>query len=339
MSDVSLPAEKQVALTEAVLGGVLKDQEDKGPDLRQVHPKSHALVWGECIVEADIPPTLKVGVFAEPKSYPIWARFSNAAGIDKRGTLKSDLEPDIRGLAIKLLEVPGQKLMEDEAQTQDFIFLNHPVFIVRDMQGFVNLGLAGSGQADPAILASLAPTFEIIKAATSKSVANPLLIQYWSTTPYKLGSQIIKFSVKPHRQDVILEAKPTSENYLREAAVHYLTVEGQEASFDFLVQIFVDSETTPIEDGTVEWKEIDTPFIKVATIRIPAQKFDFPERHRLDEGIAFSPWHTLLEHEPVGGLNLARKKIYLETAKFRHTNIEQRLREPQPYNAILDDPK
>ncbi|MBC7882837.1 MAG: catalase, partial [Anaerolineae bacterium] len=85
--------------------------------------------------------------------------------------------------------------------------------------------------------------------------------------------------------------------------------------------------------------EADTPFIKVATIRIPAQKFDFPERHRLDEGIAFSPWHTLPEHEPVGGLNLARKKIYLETAKFRHTHIEQRLREPQPYSAVLDDPQ
>ncbi|MBC7883660.1 MAG: catalase, partial [Anaerolineae bacterium] len=240
MSDVSLPADQQEAFTEAVLGGVLKDQEEKGPDLRQVHPKSHALVWGECIVEADLPLALRVGVFAEPKSYPIWARFSNASGIEKRGNLKSDLEPDVRGLAIKLLEVPGQKLTEDEAQTQDFIFLNHPVFIVRDLQGFVNLGLAGSGQADPGILASLAPTFEIIKAATSKSVANPLLIQYWSTTPYKLGSQIIKFSVKPHKQDAIPPAKPTSENYLREAVVHYLTKEGQDASFDFFVQFYID---------------------------------------------------------------------------------------------------
>lgn len=339
MSNTSLPADQQEAFTEAVLGSALKDQKAKGPDLRQVHPKSHALVWGECIVEADLPPALRVGIFAEPKSYPMWARFSNASGIEKRGTLKSDLEPDVRGLAIKLLEVPGKKLVEDEAQTQDFIFINHPVFIVRDMQGLVNLGLAGSGQADPEILASLAPTFEIIKAATSKSVSNPLLIQYWSTTPYKLGSQIIKFSVKPHKQDVIPEAKPTSEHYLREAAVRYLTEEGQEASFDFLVQCFVDFDKTPIEDGTVEWKEADTPFIKVATIRIPSQKFDFPERHRLDEGIAFSPWHTLPDHEPMGGLNLARKKIYLETAKFRFANIEQRLREPQPYSVVLDDPQ
>ncbi|MEH2351848.1 hypothetical protein [Nostoc sp.] len=82
--------------------------------------------------------------------------------------------------------------------------------------------------------------------------------------------------------------------------------------------------------------EADSPFIKVATVRIPSQKFDFEERKRLDEGILFSPWHTLLEHEPVGSVNLSRKRLYSELAKYRREQIAQRSREPQPYVAVED---
>ncbi|MHC5726263.1 MAG: catalase family protein [Nostoc sp.] len=338
MSDLSLSLATQSAETDAILASVLEEQAQKGPDLRQTHPKSHGLVWGEFIVEDNIPESWLVGVFAKKRSYPIWVRLSNASAPEKRGKFKSDLEPDIHGLAIKLLEVEGEKVLDDEKYTQDFIFLSHPVFITRTLQQFADLGKVGSGQADPELLRSLAPVFEIIQAAGSKQVANPLLIPYWSTTPYKLGSHVIKFSLQPHQPDEIPDKKPDSENYLREAVVKYLTQEAKEANFDFLVQLFVDDEKTPIEDPTKEWKEEDAPFIKLATVKIPAQKFDFEERNRLNEGLSFSPWHTLPEHEPLGIINLARKKIYLEAVKFRHQYTEQRLREPQPYSQILDQP-
>jgi hypothetical protein len=338
MSDVKISAAEQEAATDTILEIDLKGQAQKGPDLRQVHAKSHGLVWGEFIVENNIPETLKVGVFVQPKTYPLWARFSNASDPEKRGKLKSDHEPDLRGLAIKLLNVEGKKVLDDEQETQDFILLNLPTFIVRDVQGFANLTKAGIGQASPEELQSLAPTFEILKEATSKQVANPLLIQYWSTTPFKLGSHVIKFSVKPHQQEDIPTSLPSSDNFLRESIFNFLTEDKQEAKFDFLVQLYVDDEKTPIEDAMQEWKEEDSPFIKLATLRIPAQKFDFEERKRLDEGLSFSPWHTLPEHEPIGSINLARKKIYQEIAKFRRDHIEERLREPQPYTVIRDEP-
>ncbi|MBP5975226.1 hypothetical protein HW132_21435 [Brasilonema sp. CT11] len=71
-----------------------------------------------------------------------------------------------------------------------------------------------------------------------------------------------------------------------------------------------------------EWKEEDSPFIKIATIKIPSQKFDFDERKRLDEGLSFNPWHTLPEHEPIGSVNLARKKfiknlLNIDARKFK----------------------
>lgn len=88
-----------------------------------------------------------------------------------------------------------------------------------------------------------------------------------------------------------------------------------------------------------EWTEQDSPFIKLATISIPAQKFDFAERQRLDEGMAFMAWHTLREHAPLGGINLARKKVYQEMVKARRSNMQHRAEEPQAHSSILDDPE
>jgi hypothetical protein len=338
MSQSNLSPAAQEAATNTILEIDLNVQAQKGPDLRKDHPKSHGLVWGEFKVEDNIPESLQVGIFAESKTYPIWMRFSNASEATKRGQLKSDLEPDIRAVAIKLLQVEGEKVLDDEQETQDFLLINHPIFIVRDAQGFANLTKAGVGQANEEELRSLEPTFAVIKEIVSKQVTNPLLIQYWSTTPYQLGSQAIKFSVKPHQQDTS-GSIPNSENYLREAIVRYLTEDGQEATFDFLAQLYVNEEKTPIENPMQEWQEQDAPFIKLATITIPSQKFDFEERKRLDEGLSFTPWHTLPEHAPLGSINLARKKVYQEIAKARRSNIQHRLEQPQPYSSVLDDPQ
>jgi Catalase len=331
-------ADAQEAATDTILNIDLNVQAQRSPDLRKDHPRGHGLLWGKFKVEDNLPESLRVGVFAQPRTYPIWVRASNAAPAEKRGKLASDLNPDVRAIAIKLLQVEGEKVLDDERETQDFLMINHPVFFVRDAQGFANLTKASVGQATEEELRSLSPTFEVLKTITSKQVANPLLIQYWSATPFRLGSQVIKFSVKPHQQDTP-GAAPTSDTYLREAVVKYLTEEGNEATFDFLVQLYVDDEKTPIENPMQEWKEEDSPFIKVATITIPAQKFDFDERNRLDEGMSFMAWHTLREHEPLGSVNLARKKVYQEIVKARRNYAQHRIEEPQAYSAILDDPQ
>ncbi|MGH2412728.1 MAG: hypothetical protein ACRDEA_03325, partial [Microcystaceae cyanobacterium] len=63
------------------------------------------------------------------------------------------------------------------------------------------------------------------------------------TTPYQLGSQVIKFSVKPHSSDTPVST-PTSETYLREAMVKYLSEDGNEATFDFWVQLYYGETST-----------------------------------------------------------------------------------------------
>jgi catalase len=180
MGQSNSPNAAQEAATETILNIDLNRQAQNGPDLRNDHAKSHGLVWGEFSVEDNIPELLKVGVFAQSKTYPVWVRFSSAAPVQKRGKLSSDLEPDARGMAIKLLQVQGEKVLDIEQETQDFLLVNHPVFMVRDAQGFATLMKAGIGQATEEELRLLEPTFKILKAIMSKQVTNPLLIQYWS---------------------------------------------------------------------------------------------------------------------------------------------------------------
>ena len=38
---------------------------------------------------------------------------------------------DARGMAIKLTGVPGEKLMDDEKHTQDFVLISHPQVLRR----------------------------------------------------------------------------------------------------------------------------------------------------------------------------------------------------------------
>lgn len=55
---------------------------------------------------------------------------------------------------------------------QDFLLINHPIFIVRDAQGFANLMKASVGKANEEELRSLELTLAVIGEIASKQVAN-----------------------------------------------------------------------------------------------------------------------------------------------------------------------
>jgi hypothetical protein len=116
---------------------------------------------------------------------------------------------------------------------------------------------------------------------------------------------------------------------------HYLTenmekhLAANEASFDFMIQVQKDPSRMPVEDAGVEWSEKESPFIKVATLRIPAQVFRTREREDLAEDLSFSPAHSLIEHRPVGGINRARVEIYQYLSEFRHKQNNKPLIEPR----------
>jgi hypothetical protein len=58
--------------------------------------------------------------------------------------------------------------------------------------------------------------------------------------------------------------------------------------------------------------------VPVARIRIPRQQVTSPGTGPCEE-VAFNPWHCLVDHRPLGGMNRARRAIYPALSTLRRS--------------------
>ena len=118
----TLPNEE--AATDSIIeafGTYMRQHYRPGDYERGGNTKTHGIVRAEFIVHDDLPPELRHGVFANPKTYKAWVRFAGPG---------PDMPKDIDDVgfvscSIKVIGVEGPKLMEDEKDTQDFIMVSH----------------------------------------------------------------------------------------------------------------------------------------------------------------------------------------------------------------------
>ena len=147
--------------------------------------------------------------------------------------------------------------------------------------------------------------------------ANPLEVQYYSNVPFLLGEgQAVQYSLQaraagPHAGS----PRQPGENYLRDAMVR--TLAAGDWAFDFMVQVQTDPHRMPIEDATVKWPERLSPYVPVARLRLPAQRFDSDAQLAFADVLRYNPWHSLPEHRPLGNSNRARRRMYAELAALR----------------------
>jgi catalase len=285
-------------------------REPSGPVHRFNQGRHSGCVRAEFTVLDHLPPELRVGLFSTPRTYEAWIRFANASS-------RSDREKDVRGMSIQLSAVPGENLTSGST-TQDFVLNSHPVMVVANPKDFLQLlkALERGGLHRILYLLTHPRTARRGLAARGHPTSH-LDIPYWSTTPYRFGEHgAVKYAVKPCSSITSASPTPLTDHYLRDALRAHL--ERSEACFDFMVQFQTDDRTMPLEDASVEWQEQQSPFRAVARIRIPSQNIEEPGRMRRCEEVAFNPWHSLVEHEPLGGLNRARRDIYRAMAEFRH---------------------
>jgi hypothetical protein len=292
--------------------------------LRGAHSKQHGLVRAHFVVEKDLPEDLRIGVFQEPQTFPAWVRFSNA--IDPP---QADITKDSRGMAIKLMEVDGKKILDEtrHATTQDFVLMSTQFFITKGAAEFARLVEALEGGFARLMLHFVThPRLLFLLLKARQHCASPLEISYGSTTPYLLGTRAVKYAIRPAMPGAARIPATPSADYLREAMVDHLSE--REAYFDFLVQFQTDAKFMPIEDPRVVWSEKLSPFVKVAAVQIPRQEFDTPAQREYGDNLSFNPWHCLPEHRPLGGINRARKIIYETMSKYRHARNSTPLDEP-----------
>jgi hypothetical protein len=279
------------------------------PTLRDAHPKMHGCVKAQLEVSTDIDEELRHGLFATPGTHKGWVRFSS-----EHQDPAPDHRKDTRGLALKLLDIPGEKLLagEESSPCHDFVFLSTPRFVARDVAGFDELIHALVHKSLRSALKSAAAFLRHWLSTAQHS--SPLETEYFSVVPALLGPRPVKYIVRPQRATKSPIPAKSQPHFLRDRLVEQLA--SDDYCFDLLVQRFVDQSATPIEDPTVLWR---VAAVKVATLRIPKQRdFDNDVRRKLGEELAFNPFRCLPEHRPLGGINRARHQVYRAISKFRH---------------------
>ena len=282
--------------------------------------KTHGIVRAEFVVHDHLPPEYRHGIFAEPKTYKAWVRFSGPGPY---------VTPDIddvgfMSISIKLMGVPGPKLMDEEKFTQDMFGVSTPTFVTPDTRANANLQKWSLKNAQ---------IFHFLNACNShvldgimqflwiKVQSSPFEAPYFSCVPYLLGEgQAMQYSVWPKsdRRTPIprLPLRPP-DDYLRAAMVKALD-EG-DVELDFRIQLQTDPHLMPIENAAVLWPERLSPRVSVATLRIPRQTFDSPEQIAFARRLSYNPWHCLPEHRPLGNQSRARKRMYWELSTLRHS--------------------
>lgn len=312
---------------------------DEGHAYRSVHAKSHGVLHGWLQVP-ELPPVLAQGAFATPGRHAVVLRLSSSPG-----DLLDDAVSTPRGLALKILDVAGERLDPDDgATTQDFLMVNGPVFIAPNARKFLkNLKLLaattdkapGAKKLLSAALRGLESLVEkaggesaTLKALGGHPATHPLGETYYTQVPLRYGPSVAKLSMAPVSAELLaLRDAPVDigagPHALRDAVVAHFAAFG--GTWELRAQLCLDLEKMPIEDASVRWPEDLSPFLPVARIVVPAQPAWDEGTPAQDDRLAFSPWRGLVQHRPLGSIMRVRREAYAMAAAFRrqHNGVPQ----------------
>jgi hypothetical protein len=310
--------EERELIEELVRDNLASADRDRGHAKRGQHPKHHGCVRAVFSVADYVPADLKSGIFGRPQDFEALIRFSN-------GRVDDDRNRDAHGMAIKVLNVPGTKLVagHENETAHDFILVDSEVFFTGDLQEYVlftrDFLAARRNILRTSLFLARMLVFHrglLLKARkfANQTPSSPLASWYFSSVPYRLGGRIVKYVARP-RLSGTPRGPVATEDGLSRALVEHLAA--AEAVFDFGVDVHTVPSSQPIDDPSVCWSaQAGARREWLATITIPRQEVD--PRSPLAENLSYSPWHALKEHEPVGAINRARMPVYEQMARLRH---------------------
>ncbi|SEM12163.1 hypothetical protein SAMN04489760_104168 [Syntrophus gentianae] len=332
LAEETVDADEEESLDKIIdlMADQMRGHFEPGAYERGGNTKTHGLVRATVTIREDLPELCRRGIFTTPRTYPAYVRYSGPG---------PDVPADIRdvgflSMAVKLMDVPGKKLMDEETYTQDFITVCTPTFVTPNTRenaklqywSLVNMPLYYFLNPKDTHLLDF-----FMQSLWNETQYNPLGQRYWSCTPYLLGEGLaVMYSFRPKTQvDTKIPGLPfgkVSFNYLRENMIK--TLNQKDVEFDLLIQVQTDPFLMPIENASVRWPEKLSPFIPVATVRIPQQRFDSEAQFAFAKRLKMNPWHCLPEHRPLGNQNRARRRMYYELSNFRQEMNETSHLEP-----------
>jgi hypothetical protein len=281
--------------------------------------KTQGIVRGEFVVHENLPAPFRHGIYAEPRTYRAWVRFSGPGPY-----ITPDIDdPGFMSISIKLMGVPGPKLMDEEKFTLDLFGVSTPTFVTPDTKANAQLQMESVKNAQIFYFLNFHRPHVadlIMQSLFIKTQTSPFEAPYFSCVPYLLGeTQAMQYSVWPKskkRSHIPRLPFRPPDDYLRQAMIAALTAGDLE--FDFRLQLQTDPHLMPIENNAVLWPEKLSPRVSVATLRLPRQQFDSPAQMEFAKQLSYNPWHTIAEHRPLGNQSRARRRMYYTLSKLRH---------------------
>ena len=281
---------------------------------RAIHAKSHGLLRATLEVLDHGDGDLRHGIFGTPTTYDAIVRISNGDGpagpdTDKIASI---------GFAFKVRGVNDEKFFAEQTEdSQDFLFLNQPAYIAKDVRGYESLMRAIDGGILRKGIGLLRNLRGILYRRTASPKDSPLNTFYWGVAPFRLGNIAVKYLVRPtDPQPKIPNSNPDG---LKQLVRQH--IEHRNADYDFFLQKRVidgtELQSMPIEDYSVAWDENKSVPVHVGCLRIPQQQLD-DQLDQEGEHMVFSPWNTTRDFRPLGSLNRARRVVYSLSARRRH---------------------
>ena len=307
---------------------------------RPVHAKSHGVLVGTLTIEPNLPVHLAQGLFAQPGSYAVILRFST-----NPGDMLADNVSSPRGLAVKVLNVPGHPLPNHAGNTtQDFVCVNTDVFSAPDPAGFLEqiktfdktLELPeGVKHAVSVSARAVNATIGVVglHSATLEGIGAPAVHilgeSFTTVAPLRFGDYIAKIGFAPSSESLKKlkdESIDLDADYNALAELIYKFFRHETAGWEVRAQLALapepgkDAKDNPfsIEDASRRWPADQSPWQTIGRITVNPQHSYSDDRQRfVDEQLSFTPWHALEAHRPLGGIMRSRLKAYEEAAKYR----------------------
>ncbi|MBK4994532.1 catalase family protein [Pseudomonas sp. S37] len=338
-------AETSKELAETLHGIMEKTFADNGHASRSVHAKAHGLLRGQITMLDDLPTELAQGAFAKPGTLPVFLRFST-----NPGDILDDKVSTPRGLALKIVGVEGPRLPGSEGDiTQDFVMVNAKAFTSATPKAFLKTlkllakttdKAPGMKKALSAVLRGVESMVEALggESGTLKDLGGHpqthILGETFSTVvPILYGPYYAKLAVVPVSPslkaltDLKVDLGEDPDGLRTIVAEHFQRHGG---IWEVRVQLATNIEKMPIEDASVEWPENLSPYLTVARLTVdPQPSWDGEKIVQIEDGMAFSPWHGLAAHRPLGGIMRVRKPSYEMSSDFRATHNGCPIHEPR----------
>jgi catalase len=304
--------EAHLARVAKVFGKLQRVKSAKYGKGRALHRKLVLAATGTLEVLSDLPAHARHGLFVAPGSHRALIRLSNG-GPDVQG----NKVPDIRGFALKVLDVQDEGAMGGTTDHQDFLMINQdrtPTADSREFIDFIEAATPGPLQGILHVLiarglfgglARLRDLFSMLGRKFEGFAAE----RFNTVVPHCCGPYAVRVRLRPvGNPPPIASGKDIADDMRERLAAGAL-------QWDLELQFFVDEATTPIEDASKAWPDEETPVVTVARLTLPQQDPDATAKQA--EAVHFDPWSGLAAHRPLGEVMRARRVAYYASQRGR----------------------